>query len=179
MCFKTQIKKTKIIASSLFTWWQIDMETMQTGREFNLSGSKITAEGDCSHEIKRCWLLGRKVMTNLDSILKNRDITLPGSSAGRESTCNAGCPSSIPGLRRSDGEGIGYPLQCSWASLMNLLVKNQPAVCETWVQSLGWEDPLEKGMSTDSSILASRIPWTICGCKEPGTTEWLNYTEHI
>ena len=67
----------KIMASSLITSWQIDGETVETVRDFILGGSKITADGDCSHEIKRCWLLGRKVMTNLDIILKIRDITLP------------------------------------------------------------------------------------------------------
>ena len=67
-------------------------------------------------------------------------------------------PRSIPGLGRSAGEGIGYPLQCSWASLVAQLVKNLPAMQETWVQSLHWEDPLEKGRATHSSILAWRIP---------------------
>ena len=67
----------------------------------------------------------------------------------------------IPGLGRSAGEGTGYPLQYSWASLVAQLVKNLPAVRETWVQSLGWEDPLEKGKATHSSILAWRIPWTV------------------
>ena len=67
----------KIMASSPITSWQIDGETMETVRDFILGSSKITADGDCSHEIKRCLLLGRKVMTNLDSILKSRDITLP------------------------------------------------------------------------------------------------------
>ena len=69
--------KTKIIASDSITSWQIDGETMETVTDFTFSGSKITADGDCSHEIKRCLLLGRKVITNLDSILKSRDITLP------------------------------------------------------------------------------------------------------
>ena len=68
---------TKIIASGPITSWQIDGETMETVTDFTFLGSKITADGDCSHEIKRCLLLGRKVMTNLDSILKSRDITLP------------------------------------------------------------------------------------------------------
>ena len=77
---------------------------------------------------------------------------------GKESTCNAGDPCSIPGLGRPPGEGIGYPLQCSWASLVAQLVKNLPAMRETWVQSLGWENPLEKGKATHSSILAWRIP---------------------
>ena len=66
----------------------------------------------------------------------------------------------IPGLGRSPVEGIGYPLQYSWASLVAQLVKNLPAMWKTWVQSLGWEDPLEKGMATHSSILAWRISWT-------------------
>ena len=76
------------------------------------------------------------------------------SSAGKESACNAGDPGSIPGSGRSATEGIGYPLQCSWASLVAQLVKNLPAMWETWVLSLGWEEPLEKGKSTHSSILA-------------------------
>ena len=74
---KLNIQKTKIIASGLITSWQIDEETMETVADFIFLGSKITADGDCSHEIKRRLFLGRKVMTNLDSILKSRDITLP------------------------------------------------------------------------------------------------------
>ena len=74
---KLNIQKTKIMASGPIPSWKIDGETMETVREFILGGSKITADGDCSHEIKRCLLLGRKVMTNLDSIFKSRDITLP------------------------------------------------------------------------------------------------------
>ena len=85
----------------------------------------------------------------------------PGSSASKESTCSAGDPGSIPGSGRSAGEGIGYQLQCSWASLVAQLVKNLPVMWETWVQSLGWEDPLEKGKATHSSILAWRIPWAV------------------
>ena len=76
--------------------------------------------------------------------------SFPDSSAGKESTCNTGDPSSIPGSGRSSGEGIGYPLQYSWASLVPQMVKNQPAMRETWVQSLGWEDFLEKGKATHS-----------------------------
>ena len=71
------IQKTKIMASGPITSWEIDRETVETVSDFILGGSKITADGDCSHEIKRCLLLGRKVMTNLDSIFKSRDITLP------------------------------------------------------------------------------------------------------
>ena len=78
----------------------------------------------------------------------------PHSSVGKEPTCNAGEPGSSPGWERSPGEGIGYPLQYSWASLVAHLVKNLPAMQETWVQSLGWEDPLEKGKATHSSFLA-------------------------
>ena len=74
---KFNIQKTKIMASGPITSWQIDGETMETMIDFIFLGSKITADGDCSHEIKRCWLLGRKAMTNLDSILKSRDFTLP------------------------------------------------------------------------------------------------------
>ena len=74
---KLNIQKTKIMASGPITSWEIDGETMETKSDFILGGSKITADGDCSHEIKRLLLLGRKVMTNLDSILKSRDITLP------------------------------------------------------------------------------------------------------
>ena len=82
----------------------------------------------------------------------------PDSSAGRESACKAGDPGSIPGSGRSPGEGIGYPLQYSWASLVAQTVKSPPAMQETWVRSLGLEDPLEEGMATHSSILAWRIP---------------------
>ena len=74
---KLNIQKTKIMASSLITSWQIDGKAMETMTDFIFVGSKITADGDCSHEIKRCFLLGRKVKTNLDSIFKSRDITLP------------------------------------------------------------------------------------------------------
>ena len=80
----------------------------------------------------------------------------------------------IPGFGRSAGEGIGYPLQYSWTSLVTQLVKNLPAMKETWVRPLGWEDPLEKGMDIHSSILAWRIPWTVQGRKESDRTEQLS-----
>ena len=96
-------------------------------------------------------------------ILSFKNRGFPDSSVGKESTCSAGDLGSIPGSGRSTGEGIGYPLQYSWVSLMAQLVKNPPAMQETWVLSLGWEDPLEKVMATHSSILAYRIPQT-----EPG-----------
>ena len=85
----------------------------------------------------------------------------PDSPASKESACNAGGTGLIPGLGRSAGEGVGYRLQYSWASLVVQLVKNPPAVLETWVWSLGREDALEKGKATHSSILAWRIPWTV------------------
>ena len=88
-------------------------------------------------------------------------ISIPDSSVGKESACNSGDPGSIPELEKSAREGISYPLQYTWASIVAQLVKNLPAMWETWVWSLGWEDPLDKGKATHSSILAWRIPWTI------------------
>ena len=85
----------------------------------------------------------------------------PHRSADKESACSAGDPGLIPGPGRSAGEGIGYPLHYSWASLVAQLVKNPPAMWETWVRSFDWEDPLEKGKAARSSILAWGIPWTI------------------
>ena len=84
----------------------------------------------------------RKSLTRLSDFTFT--FTFPDSSVGKESACNAGGPSSIPGSGRSIGEGIGYPLQYSWVSLVTQLVKNLPAMWETWVQSLSWEDPLKK-----------------------------------
>ena len=77
VCLKLNIQKTKIMASGPITSWEIDGEIVETVSYFLFLGSKIPADGDCSHEVKRCFLLGRKAMTNLDSILKSRDITLP------------------------------------------------------------------------------------------------------
>ena len=88
----------------------------------------------------------------------------PGSSSGKESACNAGDSGLIPGSGRFLGERIGYPLQYSWTSSVAQMVKNLPAMQKTWVRSLGWEDPLEEGKATHSSILAWRIQWT----EEPG-----------
>ena len=85
----------------------------------------------------------------------------PDSSVGKESACSAGDPNSIHGLGKSTGEGIGYLLQYSWAFLVAPLVKTLPAMQETWVRSLGWDDPPEKGKATHSSILTWRIPWTV------------------
>ena len=110
----------------------------------------------------------------------------PDSSVDKESTCNERDPGSITGSGRSGGEGIGYPLQISWASLVAQLVKNPPAMQETWVQSLVWEDPLEKGKATHSSILAWRIPWPVQSMesqknqshKATDTTERLSLSFH-
>ena len=88
-------------------------------------------------------------------------LLFPGGSVGKESACSAGDPNSIPGSGRSTGEGIGYPLQYAWSFLVTQLVKNPPAVRDTWVRSLGWEDPLQKGKATHSSTLAWRIPSTV------------------
>ena len=85
----------------------------------------------------------------------------PHSSVGKESACNEGDPSLIPGSGRSAKEGIGYPLQYSWASLVAQLIKNLPAMRKTCVQSLDWEAPLEKGKAIHASILAWRIPRTV------------------
>ena len=84
----------------------------------------------------------------------------PYSPVGKESTCNAGDPGLIPGSGAT-GEGIGYPLQCSWASLMTQVVNNLHAMWNTWVRSLGWEDPPGKGNAIHCSILAWRFPWTV------------------
>ena len=94
-----------------------------------------------------------------------------GSSAAKESTCNTGDPGSIPGLGRSPGEGVNYSLQYSWTFPVAQMVKNPPAMQETWVLSLGREDSLEEGMATQSSILSWRIPldrgaWRAMGSQE-------------
>ena len=106
---------------------------------------------------------------NLSIYLFHKDLLctqcVPGfsdSSVGKDSACNAGDLGWIPGSGKSTKEGIGYPLQYSWASLVAWLVKNLPEMWEAWVRSLGWEDPLEKGKPTHSSILAWRISWTDC-----------------
>ena len=87
-------------------------------------------------------------------------LAFPGGSTGKESICNEGDLGSIPGSGRSLRDGNGYPLQYSRAPLVAQTVKNLPAMRETWVRSLGWEEPLEKGTATHSSILAWRISWT-------------------
>ena len=100
-------------------------------------------------------------MVNFNRIRAFQVVGFPDSSAGKESACNAGDPGAIPGSGRSAGDRIGYPLQYSWASLVTQLVKNMPAMEENWGQSLDWDDSLEQGQGTHSSILAWRIPWTV------------------
>ena len=120
-------------------------------------------------------LTHRQATANVYSVLLNVHTAHLIPKKKKESTCNAGDPGSIPGSGRSTGEEIVYSLQYSWASLLAQLVKNLPAMQETWVWSLGWEDPLEKGKATHSSILAWRIPWTIpWDLIESDTTERLS-----
>ena len=103
----------------------------------------------------------------------------PDNSAGKESPCNAGDPGLTLGSGRSTGEGIGYPLQYSWASFAAQLVKNLPEMWETWVWSLGWEDPLEKGKATHSNILAWRIPWSVESMGSQRVAhDWATFTSH-
>ena len=104
------------------------------------------------------WYLKRLLVTII--WFQGNSTGFSGSSARKASACNAGDPSSIPRLGSSPGEVIGYPLQYSWASLVAQPEKNLPAMWETWVRSLDWEDPLEEGMAIHSSILVWRIPWT-------------------
>ena len=117
-----------------------------------------------------------KVMSLLFNMLFKFVMGFPDSSVGKESTCNAGDPGSFPGLGRSTGEGKIYPLQYSRASFVAQLVKNPPAVWETWVRSLGWEDPLEKKRLPTLVLWPGEFhrlysPW---GCKESDTTEQLS-----
>ena len=116
------------------------------------------------HGVAKSWTQLGNWMNEQIFVYSSPLNVVPGSSAGKESVCNAEDPGWITGSRRSAGDWIGCPLQDSWASLVAQEVKNPPAVWETRVQSLGWEDPLEKGKATHSSILA----WEITGTEEPG-----------
>ena len=150
---------------------------MDTSRD-NYSKWSQKEKGQISYDITYMWnlkkmaqwtfLQNRNRFTNFEIKLMvtkgkpwiNQRMGFPHSSVGKESACSAGDSGLILGLGRSTGEGIGYSLQYFGASLVAQLVKNSPSVWETWVQSLGWEDPLEKGTATHSSILAWRTPWT-------------------
>ena len=120
------------------------------------------------------WLLATSLPTY--QIRHPSEKGFPGSPAGKEFACNAGDPGSIPQLGRSPGEGVGYPLWYSQTSLVAQMVKKPPAMQETWIRSLGREDPLEEGMAAHSSMLAWRIPMDrgAWGHKELDTTERLN-----
>ena len=151
--FSEPSNQTRIscIAGKFFTNWAI-----REAQNLWKSGVKICHFS--KHQpsvISEKWLL-RIVFYLEDNYIFFVDFS--DSSDGKESTCDAGDPSLIPGSGRSPGEGIGDPLQYSWASLVTQLIKNLPAVRETWVWSLGWEDPLQKGKATHSSILAWGIP---------------------
>ena len=115
------------------------------------SSDKLTSGGQSK-------VIGLRQEEDLENCPLIKNLGFPDSPVGKESTCNAGDSGLIPRSGRSPGEGIGYPLQYSWASLVAQMVKNLPAMQETWVQSLGWEDPLEEGMATHSSVLAWRTP---------------------
>ena len=136
---KLNIQKNKIMASGPITSWQIDGETVETVADFILGGSKITADGDCSHVIKRCLLLGRKVMTNLDSILKSRDITLPGTPLQNSRLENP-----------MDGGAW-------WAAVLGV-AKSRTRLSD-FIFTFHFHE-LEKEMATHSSVLAWRIPGT-------------------
>ena len=126
------------MASGLNTLWEIDGQRVETVSDFIFLGSKITEDGDCSHEIKRCLLLGRKVMTNLDSILKSRDITFP---------------TKIRLVK-------AMVLPVVMTSLVAQMVKHLSTVQETGLRSLDWEDLLEKEMAIHPRTIAWKIPWT-------------------
>ena len=104
-----------------------------------------------------CFFLPKSLQVSRKPVL----LGFLGSLGGKKSAFNAREPSLVPGSGRSPGEGVGYPFHYSWASLVAQLLQNLPAMWETSVRSLGWEDPLEKGTATYSSILAWRIPWTV------------------
>ena len=126
---KLSVKKTKIMASSPITSWQIEGRKVEAVTDFLFLGSKSTVDGDCSHELRRCLLLGKKTLTNLNSVLKSKDITLPTKIhivkamvfpwwlSGKESICQAGNSGSIPDSGRSPGEGIGtiHASEIPWA----------------------------------------------------------------
>ena len=153
---KLNIQKTKIMASRPITSWQIDGETVEPVADFILGGSKITADGDCSHEIKRRLLFGRQDITNLDSLLKSRDIPLPTKVCLVKAIVFPVVILGLPGS--SDSKAFA-------------------GMRESQVRFLGWADPLEKEMATHASVLAWRTPWAgepgghdPRGCKGSGVT---------
>ena len=146
--FSKQISRDKILTVRI---QRIVVETPKWLSEARTYIVQIQLKGRFA-SLHRLWIFAKSL---------ERRRGFPDSSVGKESTCNAGDPSLILGFGRSAAEGIGYPLQYSQAPLVAQLVKNLPAMRETWVWSLSWEHPLEKGKATHSSILAWRIPWTV------------------
>ena len=133
----------------------------------------------CEKKVPRLCCLGLRV--DLDCFFKMQVTRpcgkgFPGSSVGKASSCNAGGPTLVPGSGRCTGEGLGYPLQYSRASPVAQLGKNLPTRRETWVWSLGWEDPLENGKATHSSIPAWRISWTVPTGSQRVGHDWATFT---
>ena len=160
---ETDMYDTMLLISGIqnMTQMNIAMKWTQTHRQrADLWVPRVRDRGKMDRQFGICRC---KFRMDIESKFMNCSIFsgFPHSSVGKESARNARDPGLIPGLGRSAGEGIGYPFQYSWASLVAQLVKNSPTVRETWVRSLGWEDPLEKRKATHPSILAWRIPWTI------------------
>ena len=148
----------KSLAHSLFLrWLRTDFSSVSDLHRDAGSRDRPVPNRPASTTLIRSRLLIKKGSSLEQDTRENVHIC---KLAFRLTLCNAGDPASIPELGRSAGEGIGSPLQYSWASLVAQLVKNLPAMQETWVQSLDWEDLLERGMATYSNILARRIPWT-------------------
>ena len=142
------------------------------GRHHQLDGHEFEQAlgvGDGQGSLAWCSPWGCKELDRIEWLnwTELRDC-FPGSSASNESVCNVGDPGLIPGSGSSPGEGIGYPLQYSWTSLMAKMVKNLPVMQETWVWSLGWEDPLEKGMVTHSWRMENILAWRMAMDREPG-----------
>ena len=142
---KLNIQKTKIMASSPISSWQIDGETMQTVKDFIFLDSKITADGDCSHEIKRCLFLGRKVMTNLDSILKSRDITLPTKvhlvKAMLFPTVMFGCKNWT--IKKAEHQRIDAFELCYWRRLLRVprtARRSNQSILRKSVLNIHWKD---------------------------------------
>ena len=153
------LQTSVVVAPGLIAPWHVESSQSRDQTHVLCIGRQIlnhwtTGEVCQSHFWKKLIIL-----ICISEITSRNDF--PCSSTGKESACNARDSSSIPESGRSAGEGIGYPFQYSWASLVAQLVQNPPAMWETWVRSMSWEDPLEKGMATHSSNLAWRILLTV------------------
>ena len=168
----TKQQKHELQSLTLFPSWPCGSVNMEGVWQFERPSKFGEICSSFCFFINKQW--GEEEYTESEMNIYTLPMGFPDSSVGKESTCTAGDPGSIPGSGRSTGEGIGYLLQYSWASFVAQLVKNLPVMQETLVQSLGCEDPLEKGKDTHSSILAWRIPWM---CIVHGVTKswtWLS-----